>query len=48
MGLISTATLDVFQASATINASDVIGAFDTIYNVLNGGLDSNNTAGPFD
>jgi hypothetical protein len=47
MGVISTATLDNFTSSAQIDASTVITAFDTIYDVVNGGLDSANIVSTF-
>jgi len=47
MGLINSAVLDNITSSSTIDASTVIGAFDSIYDVVNGGLDASNLASTF-
>lgn len=47
MGVISTSTINVFVSGTTIEPSDTIKVFDTIYDVVNGGLDAANLASAF-
>lgn len=47
MGLLDTSTLDSITTSSTISPSTTVRAFDEIYDVVNGGLDSANLVSTF-